>query len=94
VKEMAELRIDISELKGEGSELIEELTDFLKEKTKSEVETAVDEIIVKGENVSKLYLRVLLRKFLHKEELKESFRVIGGKENTLKFKERKISEEE
>jgi len=91
---MAELRIDISELKGEGSELIEELTDFLKEKTKSEVETAVDEIIVKGENVSKLYLRVLLRKFLHKEELKESFRVIGGKENTLKFKERKISEEE
>ncbi|MGB9714510.1 MAG: hypothetical protein C0193_01880 [Candidatus Bathyarchaeota archaeon] len=93
---MVELRIDVSELKGEGGELIKELTDFLKEKTKVEVEAAVDEIIVKGEEeaVSKPYLRVLLRKFLHKEELKESFRVIGGKENTLKIKERKISEEE
>ncbi|MEM3726549.1 MAG: 60S ribosomal protein L22 [Candidatus Bathyarchaeia archaeon] len=91
---MVELRIDISELKGEGSELIGELTDFLKEKTKAEVEAAVDEIIVKGEAVSKSYLRVLLRKFLHKEELKEYFRVISGKENTLKVKERKISEEE
>jgi hypothetical protein len=93
---MAELKIDISELKSEGSELIKELTDFLKEKTKAEVEAAVDEIIVKGEGeaVSKPYLRVLLRKFLHKEELKENFRLIAGKENTLKVKERKISEEE
>ncbi|MGQ9624981.1 MAG: 60S ribosomal protein L22 [Candidatus Bathycorpusculaceae bacterium] len=93
---MAELKIDISELKSEGGELIKELTDFLKEKTKADVETGVDEIIVKGEgkNVSKPYLRVLLRKFLHQVELKEYFRVIGEKENTLKVKERKISEEE
>jgi len=93
---MVEFKIDISELKSEGGELIKELTDFLKEKTKAEVETAVDEIIVKGEgkNVSKPYLRVLLRKFLHQVELKEYFRVIGEKENMLKVKERKISEEE
>jgi hypothetical protein len=37
---------------------------------------------------------VLLRKFLHKEELKELFRVIGRKENTLIIKEIKIKEEE
>ncbi len=92
---MPEMRVDTSELKSEGSDLIKELAEFLEEKTKAEVERATDEIVVKGEgkNVSKSYLRVLLRKFLHKHELKEYFRVIGGKENTLIVKERKISEE-
>ena len=87
--------VDISELKSEGSDLIKELAEFLTEKTKAEVERAADEIVVKGEGkkVSKSYLRVLLRKFLHKQELKEYFRVIGGKENTFVIKERKISEE-
>lgn len=89
------MRVDTSELKSEGSDLIKELAEFLEEKTKAEVERATDKIVVKGEgkNVSKSYLRVLLRKFLHKHELKEYFRVIGGKENTLIVKERKISEE-
>jgi len=93
---MSEMRVDISELKSEGSDVIKELVEFLGEKTKVEVERATDEIVVKGEgkNVSRSYLRVLLRKFLHKQELKEYFRVIGGKENTLVIKERKISEEE
>ena len=93
---MAETRINMSELKSEGSDLIKELAEFLKEKTKAEVETTVDAIIVKGEgkNVSKKYLRVLLRKFLHKKELKDSFRVIGDEENTLMVKEKKTAEEE
>jgi len=93
---MAETRINISEVKSEGSDLIKQLTEFLKEKTKAEVETTVDAIIVKGEgkNVSKKYLRVLLRKFLHKNELKDYFRVIGDEENTLMVKEKKIAEEE
>jgi hypothetical protein len=93
---MSEMRVDISELKSEGSDLIKELAEFLKEKTKVEVETATNEIIVKGEEkvIPKKYLRVLLRKFLHKTELKDYFRVISSKENTLTIKERKISEEE
>lgn len=92
---MAEKRIDISELKSEGSDIIKELAEFLEEKTKAEVETAANEIIVKGEGktISKKYLRVLLRKFLHKIELKDYFRVIGGRENTLIVKEKKIAEE-
>jgi len=92
---MTEMKVDISDLKSEGGDLIEELAEFLKEKTEAEVETATNELVVKreGENVSRSYLRVLLRKFLHKNELKEYFRVIGGKENTLIVKERKIAEE-
>ena len=93
---MAETRINISELKSEGSDLIKELADFLKEKTKAEVETTTDIITVKGEetNVSKKYLRVLLRKFIHKNELKDYFRVIGREENTLMVKKKKTAEEE
>jgi hypothetical protein len=93
---MVETRIDISELKGEGGDIIKELAKYLKEKTNAEVETAIDEVIVKSnkEGVSRNYLRVLLKKFLHKSELKDYFRVIGGKENTLIVKEKKIAEEE
>jgi hypothetical protein len=93
---MVETRINISELKGEGSDVIKELTEFLKEKTKVEVEATTDTIIVKGEgkSVSRTYLRVLLRKFLHKNELKDYFRVIGVEENTLMVKEKKVAEEE
>lgn len=93
---MPEIRVDISELKGEGSDLINELAEYLREKTKAEVETVTNDIIMKDEKktVSKKYTRVLLRKFLHKNELKDYFRVIGDKENTLIVKERKISGEE
>ncbi|MEM3823745.1 MAG: 60S ribosomal protein L22 [Candidatus Bathyarchaeia archaeon] len=91
---MSEIRIDISELKAEGDEVIKDLADFLSEKTSIETEKTTNEIIVKTDErkVSKQYLRMLLRKFLHKVGLKDYFRVIGGKENTLIIKERKISE--
>ena len=93
---MTEAKINISELKSEGSDVIKELTEFLKEKNKAEVDAGVNEITVKAEGkaVSRLYLRALLRKFLHRKELKDYFRVIGGKENTLIVKQKKIAEEE
>jgi hypothetical protein len=93
---MMETKVDISELKSEGSDLIKELADFLKEKTKAEVETATNDLTVKGEGktVSRVYLRVLLRKFLHAQGLREYFRIIGGKENALVVKEIKLTEEE
>jgi len=89
---MVEIRVEISELKAEGDELVKELADFLHEKTGVEIETTANEIVLKAEGLSKKHLRVLLRKYLHKSELKEFFRVIGGKENTLIIKGRKIPE--
>jgi hypothetical protein len=35
-----------------------------------------------------------LKKFLHKHELSELFRVISPEENTLKIKKRKLEEED
>lgn len=96
---MSETRIDISDLKNEGSDVVTDLTKFLEEKTKATVETALNEIIVKSKSekeavLSRTHLRLLLRKFLHRSELKEYYRVIGGKDNTLVVKEKKTGEEE
>ena len=91
-----ETRVSTSELKREGSHLIEELVEFLKEKTKTEIEQGTDDITLKDENnvLSRTHLRVLLRKFLHKKELKDYYRIIAGKESNLVVKERKTYEEE
>ena len=93
---MPETKINISELKGAGSDLIKDLSQFMKEKTKAEVETTTEALTIRGEGetVSRTHLRVLLKKFLHQQELKDQFRIIGGKENTLIIKELKIEEEE
>jgi hypothetical protein len=93
---MVEIIVDASELKDEGKKVIQGLADFMKEKTGAEVTNESNKLTVKGEEaaVSKKYLRVLVRKFLHKQELKEYFRVISGDEDTLKVKERKLFEEE
>ena len=91
---MVEVKVDVSELKVEGGDVIKELADFLKEKTKAKVETLTDAISVEGNAISRKYLRVLLKKFLHQVELKDYYRIIGGAENSLVIKEKKISEEE
>jgi hypothetical protein len=93
---MVEMKINASEIKNEGKDTIKKLADFLKEKTNMEVTTEAETVTVKGEGeaVSKKYLRVLMKKFLHKQELKEYYRVIAEEENTLKVKERKLYEDE
>jgi hypothetical protein len=93
---MVEIIVDASELKDEGKEVIQWLADFMKEKTGAEVTEESNKVTVKGEGaaVSKKYLRVLVKKFLHKQKLKEYFKVISSDEDTLKVKGRKLEEEE
>lgn len=94
---MVEMKIDASEIKGKGHDMVQKFADFLKEKTSAEVSNESNTITVKGEGeaVSKKYLRILSKKFLHKHELIDSYRVIGGQEeNGLKIKERKLNEED
>ena len=94
---MSTIKIDIAELRDKYGDEIKKLTEFLEEKLKMKTDVADREIILKPEEkgtvASKDYLRVLLRKFLHKEDLKEEFRVIAGKENVLVIKERKLVSE-
>ena len=90
------MKVNASELKGEESKLIEKLSDFLKEKTGGDVTTEGKTVIVKGEGaaIAKKYIRVTVKKFLHKHELTETFKVIADDEDTLKIKERKLFEED
>jgi hypothetical protein len=94
---MVEMKIDASEIKGEGSDMTKQFADFLKEKTSADVTSESNTITVKGEGaaVAKKYLRILAKKFLHKHALTESYRVISDEEeNSLKIKERKLNEED
>jgi len=67
-----ELRVDVSDLKSESGNLIKELVSFLEEKADVKVETAANEIIVKGEEevISRKCLRALLKDFLQKVGVK------------------------
>jgi len=95
---LSSIVVDISELRSTYSEEIEKLQEFLKEKTKAKIDVADREMTLKpaekGEIPSRDYMRVLLKKYLHKAELREEFRVIAGKENMLIIKGRKQAEEE
>jgi Ribosomal L22e protein family len=92
---MVETKVDASELKGEG-DAVKELADFLKDKTSADVTVDGQKITVKGEGeaVGKKYVKVLIKKFLHQHELKDTFRVIMDKDDTLKVNERRLYEEE
>jgi len=95
---MTETKINVSDLKNERGDVVKDLATFLEEKTKAKIESGTNEITVteadEKELVSRTYLRMLLRKFLHRSELKEYYRVIGGKDNTLIVKEKRMREEE
>lgn len=95
---MSSIVVDISELRSAYSEEIEKLQEFLKEKTNAKIDVSDREMTLKpaekSETPSRDYMRVLLKKYLHKSELREEFRVISGKENMLIIKGRKLAEEE
>jgi len=94
---MSSIKIDVGELRDKHSDQVKKLSGFLEGKLKTKIDVADREITLKQEAKGKLpskdYLRVLLRKFLHKEDLKEEFRIIAGKENVLVIKERKVVSE-
>ena len=84
--------IDVSELRSFDGESVKALADFLESRLDGAVVLAKKEVTLEfeeGKEASRSCLRLLLRKFLHKEELKEDFRVISGGENHFVMKERK-----
>ena len=73
-------RIDLSDLKGEGSGLIKELLTFLEEKANLKAETTANEIIVKGkEAISRKSLQTLIKDFLQKVGVKGKVKKGKGK---------------
>ncbi|MFB0567338.1 MAG: 60S ribosomal protein L22 [Candidatus Bathyarchaeia archaeon] len=96
---MSSIIIDVSELRDVEGESVKELAEFLEEKIEAKIDVGSNEITVKTGNEgkavpSKAYLRVLLRKFLHRAELKGEFRVISSGENVLMIKTRREARSE
>ena len=84
--------IDVSELRSFDGESVKSLASFLENRLDGAVVLAKKEVTLEfeeGKKASRSCLRLLLRKFLHREELKEDFRVISGGENLFVMKERK-----
>ncbi len=96
---MPATKIDISELHSKYGSEAKKLAEFLEEKLQAKIDASDTEISFKAKEkgreftVSKEHLRVLLKKFLHKQDLKEEFRVITGKEGILTVKEIKAPPE-
>ena len=95
---MSKVMVEISELRSKNGEKVENLVKFLKEKVNAKIEVSAAEMTIDyseaGKQSSKTYLRVLLKKFLHKAELKKDFRIISGKENAYIIKKRSNAAEE
>lgn len=96
---MSSVSINISELREVEGESVKELASFLEEKIEAKIDVGSNEIIVKPKDEgrtlpAKTYFRVLLRKFLHRAELKRELRVISSGENALVIKIRREARRE
>ena len=89
---MSTVVVDVSELRNFDDDCIKELADFLEKRLDGTVVTAKKEVTLEfeeGKEASRSCLRLLLRKFLHRADLKMDFRVISGGENSFIIKEKK-----
>ena len=90
---MSSVVVDVSDLRSYGGDNVKALGDFLEARLDATVVLAKKEVTLEFEEdkeaPSRSYLRVLLRKFLHRADLREELRVISGGENVFIIKERK-----
>lgn len=87
---MSTFTVKVSDLRDKK---VKELTKFLESRVNVEINVKKGEIILNfgEEPLSKDYLRVLLRKYLHKAGLKKRFRLISDVKSVFIVKERKRS---
>jgi hypothetical protein len=93
---MSNVVIEVSELRDFDDACIKELTDFLEEKLEGKIASSKKEVTLEfeeGKETSRSNMRLVLRKFLHRANLREEFRVISGGENSFIMKEKKVFEE-
>jgi len=89
---MSTVVVDVSELQSFDDECVKLLSDFLESRLEANIIASKKEVTMEfgeGKEASRSLLRLLLRKFLHKEDLKEDFRVISGGINSFIVKEKK-----
>ena len=82
---MSSVVVDVSDLRSYGGDNVKTLADFLEGRLDATVVQAKKEVTLEfgedNEVPSRSFLRVLLRKFLHRADLRVELRVISGGEN-------------
>ena len=90
---MSSIVIDVSDLRGYEGDYVQALEDFLTSRFDVVVSSAKNEVKLEFDEEkaapSRSQLRLVLRKFLHREYLKEDMRVISGGEEAFIIKDRK-----
>jgi hypothetical protein len=93
---MSSVVIDVSDLRGYEGNYVQVLEDFLKSRFDVVVSSAKNEVTLEfdeeKEIPSRSQMRLVLRKFLHREYLKEDMRVISGGKEAFIIKDRKQRE--
>lgn len=93
---MSSVVIDVRDLRGYEGDYLKALEDFLKSRLDVVVSSSKNEFTLEfdeeKEVPSRSQMRLALRKFLHREYLKEDMRVISGGEDTFIIKDRKRPE--
>jgi len=93
---MSSVVIDVSDLRGYEGDYVQALEDFLKNRFEVAVDSTKNKVTLEfdeeKEVPSRSQMRLILRKFLHREYLKEDMRVISGGENAFVMKDRRQRE--
>jgi hypothetical protein len=93
---MSSVAIDVSDLRGYEADYVQALEDFLKNRFDVVVDSTKDKVTLEFDDEkevpSRPQMRLILRKFLHREYLKEDMRVISGGENAFIIKDRRQRE--
>ena len=93
---MSSIVIDVSDLRGYEGDYVKALEDFLTSRFDVVVDSIKNKVTLEfdeeKEVPSRSQMRLILRKFLHREYLKEDMRVISGGENAFVIKDRRQRE--
>lgn len=94
---LPECKIDISKLEEADDEKVNDLKEYLNKKLGVSCSVDKNQIVLtfeKGEEAlsRRVYIRELLRKYLHRAKLTNDFRVISGENDVFIIKNRKKPE--
>ena len=85
-----ELKIDAKELSKYGREKLDKLIEYIKNRVKCEVANDGENIILKGEDMDKKYVKTLTKRFLHIEKVIDDLRILVKDGNIVLRERRRI----
>lgn len=85
---MSEVTVDVSDLKSVKGKKLEDLKAFLEEKLEAKINEDGNNLVLSfdEEGAKKSHIRGVLRRFLHRNDLKDDLRVISREDGVFIYK--------